>query len=82
MENLDEKDELLKQALSMYKEVAPNINLTMAVQKFVSSEYYFGVIDLSVDCAVKTDPENLSSRFYKNGEQENDRQGYSAYMNK
>ena len=82
MENLDEKDELLKQALSMYKEVAPNINLTMAVQKFVSSEYYFGVIDLSVDCAVKTDPENLSSRFYKNGEPENDRQGYSAYMNK
>lgn len=70
---------MLQSALHLCKEIAPNMNLTAACQKFIASQYYHAVIDLCVTCAKKFDVENIAVHYYKSSEPNEDHDGYQYY---
>lgn len=71
---------MLQSALQLCKEIAPNMNLGAACQKFVASQYYHAVIDLCATCARKIDLENIAEHYYKSNEPNEDHEGYQFYV--
>lgn len=59
---------MLLQALQLYKDIAPNMNLTAACQKFMGCQFYNAILDLCITCAKKIDPENMAEHYYKSAE--------------
>lgn len=77
--NIDEREELLHQALGLCKNVAPNVNLPEICGQFTTLKAYQAVVDLCVTCAKKFDPEDIAVHFYKNADQ-NDEDAYQFYL--
>lgn len=78
-QNREEREAMLQSALQLCKDIAPNMNLTAACQKFIGSQYYHAVIDLCVTCAKKIDTENIAEHYYKNNEPAEDQEGFQHY---
>jgi nuclear pore complex protein Nup155 len=66
--------------IQLCKSVAPQVNLQMMCQWFISSQFYEGVLDLVLLCASKVDPKNVGFHYYKHKEPAEDSEGYQAYI--
>nr|CAD7455399.1 unnamed protein product [Timema tahoe] len=82
LQNKEEREEKLKEALELCKNVAPNVNLTLISQWFSSVQYYQGVLELVMVCASRVDPKNVALDFYKNNEPPEDLEGFNALFNR
>ncbi|GJQ73093.1 Nup154 [Trypoxylus dichotomus] len=78
LQNIDEREELIRSALELCCTVAPNINLFEICQQFTVLKAYHAVIELCALCAKKIDPENVALHYYKKNEI-GDREGYQFY---
>ncbi|XP_075223372.1 nuclear pore complex protein Nup154 isoform X2 [Lycorma delicatula] len=77
--NKEERQNLLWSALKLCKEVSPNINLSAVCRQFAACQFYEGVLELSLECANKSDPKNVAFHFYQNNQPPDDTIGYQAY---
>jgi nuclear pore complex protein Nup155 len=68
--------------LQLCRSVAQQANLHIMCQWFSSSQFYKGVLDLTLVCASKVDPKNVGLHYYKNKEPAEDTEGYQAYVNR
>lgn len=81
LQNVDEKEECVKEALQLCTNVSPNINLPEICQKFTNLGAYNAVVELCCACAKKCDPENFAEHFYKNETTNQvERDGYPFYL--
>lgn len=78
MQNLDEKEELIRSALELCKSVSPNINLFEICQQFTILKAYHAVTELCTLCANKIDKDNIAQHYYTKSEV-GDRDGYQFY---
>ncbi|KAK9883024.1 hypothetical protein WA026_001236 [Henosepilachna vigintioctopunctata] len=76
--NADEKEDLITSALSLCKNIAPNVNLHEVCLQFINLKAYKAVIELCYTCALKIDPDHISEHFYKQSNEADD-EGYSYY---
>ncbi|EEZ97868.2 nuclear pore complex protein Nup154 [Tribolium castaneum] len=79
IQNVDEKEEMVMNALELCKSIAPNINLPGICKQFVTLKAYHAVIDLCITCAKKVDPDNIAQHFYKNDSSVADQEGRDFY---
>ncbi|XP_068630123.1 nuclear pore complex protein Nup154 [Battus philenor] len=77
--NQAEREEMLRHALKLCKDVAPNVNLPLVCSKLISVGFYSGVVDLCVTCASKMDPQDKALHYYKSDQPSQDREGHFAY---
>lgn len=75
-----ERDSTLREALKLYKQITPQIDLPTVCNQFGAARYYSGIVDLSLTAAGKRDPKGLALHYYKMGEQQEDIQGMQAYL--
>ncbi|KAL9930126.1 nuclear pore complex protein Nup154 isoform 1-T2 [Glossina fuscipes fuscipes] len=75
----EEKEEKLRTALQLCKDAAPNLPLQNICQQFTLSGFYEGVIELTIACACKIDPEEYGIHYYQSDEPAEDSEGYAAY---
>lgn len=80
LQNIDEKEEMILNALELCKSIAPNINLPGICKQFASLKAYHAVIDLCLACAKKVDPDNIAHHFYKNDLSIADQEGREFYQ--
>ncbi|KAL9646182.1 hypothetical protein ABK040_008055 [Willaertia magna] len=73
------KEELLDDALSMYKKIAGTINVLVVCKEFQRYGYHTGAVDLALTSAELKDPKNLAIEWVKAGRPANDIQGQLAY---
>ncbi|GFS70486.1 nuclear pore complex protein Nup155 [Nephila pilipes] len=80
--NKADKEKELCEALKLCKTIAPNVDLDLMCGLFRGAGFYHGIIDLSLCCAQRRDPQGLALHYYKNGEPQDDHQGQQAFANR
>ena len=78
--NLQEKDKMIKEAISICKDVAAKLNLEVLTSHLVAVHSYIGVLEVCLSAASKRDNQGLALHFYKNGEPNEDQQGLQAFV--
>lgn len=77
--NAEERRKLLDEALTLCKQVGPQLPLGTACGLLTSCGHHAGVIDLSLSLAKQRDPQGLALHFYRQGERPEDERGRQAY---
>ncbi|XP_065281198.2 nuclear pore complex protein Nup155 isoform X2 [Dermacentor albipictus] len=77
--NAEERRRLLDEALTLCKQVGPQLPLGTACGLLTSCGHHAGVIDLSLSIAKQRDPQGLALHFYRQGERPEDERGRQAY---
>lgn len=78
--NHEERCKLLEEALTLCKQVGPQLPLGTACGLLTSCGHYPGVVDLSLSLAKQVDPQGLALHFYQQGERPEDERGRQAYV--
>lgn len=78
--NAREKEQMIKDAINICKDVAAKLNLEVLTSHLVAVHAYIGVLEVCLSAASKRDPQGLALHFYKNGEPNEDQQGLQAYV--
>ena len=80
--NPNEKAKMIKEAISICKDVAAKLNLEVLTSHLVAVHSYIGVLEICLSAASKRDAQGLALHFYKNGEPNEDQQGLHAFVSR
>ena len=78
--NVKEREKIIKDAISLCKDVAAKLNLDILVSHLVAVHSYIGVLEICLASASRRDPQGLALHYYKNGEPPEDVQGSQAFL--
>ncbi|XP_040579145.2 nuclear pore complex protein Nup155 isoform X2 [Lepeophtheirus salmonis] len=78
--NLIQREKMLKESLSLCKDIAAKLNLEVIVSHFTAVHYFQGAVEVCLAAAAKRDPQGLALHYYKNNEPNEDDQGLEAFM--
>ena len=78
--NAKEREKIIKDAISLCKDVAAKLNLDILVSHLVAVHAYIGVLEICLATSSKRDPQGLALHYYKNGEPPEDLQGSQAFI--
>ena len=78
--NMKEREKIIKDAISLCKDVAAKLNLEILVSHLIAVHSYIGVLEICLASASKRDPQGLALHYYKNGEPPEDLQGSQAFV--
>uniref|UniRef100_A0A2C9M6L4 Nucleoporin Nup133/Nup155-like N-terminal domain-containing protein n=1 Tax=Biomphalaria glabrata TaxID=6526 RepID=A0A2C9M6L4_BIOGL len=81
-QNQQEKYQQLQQALHLLKSVNQPLNLGAICPQLAEMRYYLGIVEIGLNEARKTDPQQLAIHFYQNGEPPEDSLGMQAYLSR
>eukprot|EP00096_Caligus_rogercresseyi_P005390 TRINITY_DN2077_c0_g1_i1.p1 TRINITY_DN2077_c0_g1~~TRINITY_DN2077_c0_g1_i1.p1 ORF type:complete len:1265 (-),score=396.32 TRINITY_DN2077_c0_g1_i1:325-4119(-) len=74
------REKMLKESLSLCKDIAAKLNLEVIVSHFTAVHYFQGAVEVCLAAAAKRDPQGLALHYYKNNEPNEDDQGLEAFM--
>ncbi|XP_067928624.1 nuclear pore complex protein Nup155-like [Watersipora subatra] len=74
-----ERTSRLANALALYKEVSPHLNLQEVCQQLSAARHYDGILDICLTTASKRDPQNIALYYYKNGQSVDDLSGSTMF---
>ena len=77
--NMKEREKIIKDAISLCKDVAAKLNLEILVSHLIAVHSYIGVLEICLASASKRDPQGVAIHYYKNGEPPEDLQGSQAF---
>ena len=80
--NPNEKAKMIKDAISICKDVAAKLNLEVLTSHLVAVHSYIGVLEICLSAASKRDAQGLALHFYKSGEPNEDQQGLQAFVSR
>jgi len=78
--NVKEREKVIKDAISLCKDVAAKLNLDILVSHLVAVHSYIGALEICLASASKRAPQGLALHYYKNGEPPEDLQGSQAFV--
>ena len=78
--NAKEREKIIRDAISLCKDVAAKLNLDILVSHLVAVHAYIGVLEICLATSSKRDPQGLALHYYKNGEPPEDLQGSQAFI--
>lgn len=78
--NIKEREKVIKDAISLCKDVAAKLNLDILVSHLVAVHSYIGALEICLASSSKRDPQGLALHYYKNGEPPEDLQGNQAFV--
>ena len=78
--NIKEREKVIKDAISLCKDVAAKLNLDILVSHLVAVHSYIGALEICLASASKRDPQGLALHYYKHGEPPEDLQGSQAFV--
>ncbi|XP_074640475.1 nuclear pore complex protein Nup155-like [Tubulanus polymorphus] len=67
IQNPNEREAILREALALYKNIAISVNLPSVCNYFAFVHFYEGIVDLSLCVANKCDPQQLALHYYSCG---------------
>ena len=82
IENKQDRERMLENALQLLKQVTEHVNLTAVCSQLASVRYFSGIIDLCLASASARDPQKLALHYYKNGEPPDDELGVKAFIDR
>ena len=72
----------LARSTQLFRDIAFDIDLPNVCNQFSALRCYAGIVDLTLTCAARRDPQGRALHFYKNGEPQDDSHGIAAYNNR